>query len=170
MRKIIIIILFFLTSLSAEVKDKAPDFNLYDLNKKVHRLSKLKGKIVVLNFFATWCPPCRKELPGFVKIAKKYKDKNVQFLGVHLGQRISIKDLKKFVKEQRINYPVLQGDKNIVIKYGGIRAIPTTFFINEKGIIYKRHVGYLGMKELKEVIEKMKKINKTKKEKTKKGK
>ncbi|MBU1077132.1 MAG: TlpA family protein disulfide reductase [Spirochaetes bacterium] len=141
---------------------KAPDFSLFDTDQKVVRLSKFKGNVVVLNFFATWCPPCRMEIPSFVKIAKKYKEKDVRFLGIILENPYSEKKVKSFIKENKINYPVLQGNKDVIISYGGIRAIPTTFIVDQKGLIIEHHVGYLTEEKLKEIIDKTIETNKVK--------
>lgn len=158
--KIILFITIFLfigIIYGALKKRKAPDFSLFDLNNKVVRLSKFKNKIIILNFFATWCPPCRKEIPGFVEFYKKYKSRGVVLLGICLDAK-NIKRIKRFVKSYKINYPVLIGTRKVVMDYGGIRAIPTTFFINHNGEIVDRIIGYADKKELEEIVDKLIKI------------
>jgi len=102
------------------------------------------------------------EIPSFVKIAKKYKEKDVRFLGIILENPYSEKKVKSFIKENKINYPVLQGNKDVIISYGGIRAIPTTFIVDQKGLIIEHHVGYLTEEKLKEIIDKTIETNKVK--------
>ena len=147
-----IILLLFIKETSFSKKIKASDFNLFDLNKKVHRLSKIK-KIVVLNFFGTWCKPCRKEIPGFVNLYRDYKDKGVEFLGILLDRDYKEKDVKKFINRYKIKYPVLINENGTARDYQ-IRAIPVTYIINENGYIVKKHIGYLSEKGLKKMLDK----------------
>jgi len=119
---------------------QAPDFELVSDAGKTVRLADFKGKVVILDFWATWCPPCRKEIPGFVQIQSQYKDKGVEVVGVSLDQ--GWEPVRPFMKAQRINYPVLLGDMGVVRSYGNITSIPTTFVIDREGVIRARHVGY----------------------------
>ncbi len=119
----------------------APDFELPDVNGKKVRLSDFKGKIIILDFWATWCPPCRAEIPGFVELYKKYKDKGVEIIGISLDEG-GVKDVVPFMKEFGINYHVLIGNYKVTQDYGGIRGIPTTFVIDRKGNIRAKYVGY----------------------------
>ncbi len=119
----------------------APDFELPDVNGKKVRLSDFKGKIIILNFWATWCPPCRAEIPGFIELYKKYKDKGVEIIGISLDEG-GLKDVIPFMKEFGINYRILLGNYKVTQDYGGIRGIPTTFVIDRKGSIRAKYVGY----------------------------
>lgn len=117
----------------------APDFTLTDTNGKKVKLSDYRGKVVILDFWATWCPPCRKGIPDLINIKKTYKDK-LTIIGISLDID-SKKDVVPFMKEYGINYKIVYGDNDVVQKYGNINAIPTSFIIDQKGKIVKSFVG-----------------------------
>jgi len=118
----------------------APDFSLRNLNGRVITLSKLKGKVIILDFWSMGCPPCRAEIPHFVNLYKKYEHKGFQMLGVVLDKNRAL--IKEFAREYNINYPLLVPDEKILIDYGPIIYIPTTFIISANGYIYKKYIGY----------------------------
>jgi len=118
----------------------APNFSLQSLNGKIIRLSDLKGKVIILDFWATWCPPCRAEIPHFVDLYKRYKNKGFQMLGVALDN--SMDSVENFKEEYNINYPLLIPNGKVVKDYGPIAYIPTTFVISSNGYIYKKYIGY----------------------------
>jgi len=119
----------------------APDFTLPDLDGNSLTLSDFKGRVIILNFWATWCPPCRREIPDFVELYEKYKDEGLLIIGVNLDRGDS-RSVKQFSKEYKINYPIVLGNVNVTQDYGGVRAIPTTFVIDRKGNIKEKYVGY----------------------------
>ena len=119
----------------------APDFTLPDLEGNSLTLSDFKGRVIILNFWATWCPPCRREIPDFVELYEKYKDEGLLIIGVNLDRGDS-RSVKQFSKEYKINYPIVLGNVNVTQDYGGVRAIPTTFVIDRKGNIKEKYVGY----------------------------
>ncbi len=121
----------------------APGFTLKDLNGKELSLSDFKGKVVFLNFWATWCPPCRREIPAFIELVEKYKDDGFVVLGVAVDPREFEKTdkVKPFAEQMGINYPIVYDTKGVSQLYGGIRSIPTTFVINREGKVVGRIVG-----------------------------
>src|SRR5512135_2959484 len=112
----------------------APDFELKDINGKVVKLSDFRGKAVVLNFWATWCPPCKVEIPWFEDLQNQYRDQGLEVVGVALDDS-SDKDIADFAKEMKMNYPVLLGKEETSDLYGGVEALPTTFYIDRNGKI-----------------------------------
>ena len=151
-----LILLFIVININYAKEIKAPDFSLFDVDKNVYRLSRITN-IVVLNFFGTWCPPCRKEIPDFVKVSKEYKDKGVEFIGILVEKQYIIKNIKNFIKAYKIPYPVLMVTREVLMDYK-IKAYPTTFIIDKHGYIVKKHLGLLSEKNLKEIIEKYLKL------------
>jgi len=126
-----------------ETKDdavKAPDFELESTEGNKIKLSDYNGKIVIVDFWATWCPPCREEIPSFVQLQKQYKN-DLQILGVSLDTGTK-NDVAPFMKEYKMNYPVLFANNEVVNNYGGIEAIPTTFIIDQEGNIINSFIGY----------------------------
>ena len=118
----------------------APDFALKDVNGGICRLTDLRGKVVLLNFFATWCGPCRQEIPDFVRLYEGFKDKGLEIIGVSLDQEGEAV-LRPFIKHYSISYPIVLGTKKVILDYGGIKGVPTTFLIDRNGIISNYFVG-----------------------------
>jgi peroxiredoxin len=118
----------------------APDFALEDLDGDVVRLSDHKGKVVFLNFWATWCPPCRAEIPYFIDLVEKYGDDGFEVVGIALDPH-DFSKVQTFVDQQGINYTILYDTKNVQGMYGGIQSIPTTFVINRDGKVVEQIVG-----------------------------
>jgi peroxiredoxin len=128
-------------------KQKAADFSLKSADGVSHELSKYKGKVVLVNFWATWCGPCRAEIPDFVEAYSKYKGKGFEIIGISLDQDGWTK-VTPFAKQNKINYPVVLGTEQVVENYGGIEAIPTTFLVDKNGTIVDKHVGTMTLKLL----------------------
>jgi len=122
-----------------EVGSKAPDFSLTDLDGRPVSLSDFNGKVVILDFFATWCPPCREEIPDFINLEKAYAPQGFAMVGVSLVTR---DEAKEFAAKVGINYPVLIDDGKASSAYGPIRSIPTTFVIGKDSMIKKIYIGY----------------------------
>lgn len=117
----------------------APAFTLKDISGKNVSLADFKGKVVVLDFWATWCPPCRKEIPDFISIQNEYGARGVQVVGIALDE---LPKVQAFARSNGMNYPVLMGNDAITAQYGGIEGIPTTFIIDRKGKIVERFEGF----------------------------
>lgn len=118
----------------------APDWELKNLEGKVVKLSEFRGKVVILDFWATWCGPCRVEIPHFVELQKQYRDKGLAVIGVSLDEQ-GPEVVKKFVKQFGVNYPVVIGNEKIADAYG-IEGLPTTFVIDRHGRIVSWYIGY----------------------------
>ena len=129
----------------------APDVAGVDIQtgKKVN-IRNLKGKVVLINFWATWCPPCRKEIPDIIKFREKYKAK-FEVIGVSVD-RDGIDGVRHFVKNIGITYPVIMGTPDLVRSYGGIHAIPTSFLVDKDGDLVKKIVGFRNYEQFKEMI------------------
>lgn len=123
--------------------EPAPDFALKDLNGKTVRLSDLRGKAVVVNFWATWCPPCRHEVPWFVDLQKEYGSAGLQIVGVSMDQGGKL-PVKGFADQFEINYPIVMADGAIARNYGGIRSLPMTFYIGRDGKIIDAVPGLIS--------------------------
>ena len=136
---------------AAIAQDRAPNFSLMTSSGQTVELKKLQGKAVVVNFWATWCGPCRAEIPGMAEIYGKYKDKGVEIVGVSLDDR-GWSVVNPFVQKLGIPYPVVLGNDQVVQAYGGIDAIPTTFFVDKKGTVVKKHVGYMSKDDFEKIL------------------
>ena len=130
----------------------APDFVLTDLQGHTLKLSDLRGKAVVLNFWATWCPPCKQEIPWFVDLQKRYGSQGLQIVGVAMDDD-DPKEVVKFAAQNSINYPILIGEEKVAAQYGGIDYLPTTFYIDRNGIVLDRVFGQAGRDEIEQNIQ-----------------
>jgi cytochrome c biogenesis protein CcmG, thiol:disulfide interchange protein DsbE len=119
--------------------DLAPDFKAKDLNGKEITLEAYKGKVVLLNFWATWCGPCRAEIPSLIELQAKYKDQ-MQILGMDVDDEDDTQ-VRAVVQGESINYPVVMTTPQVRIAYGGIGALPTVFIINTEGRVVQKHIG-----------------------------
>jgi peroxiredoxin len=136
----------------------APDFAMKSLDGKVVHLSDFRGKAVVLNFWATWCDPCREEMPWFVDLQKEYGPQGLQIVGVAMDDADPA-DIAKFAKELNIDYPILVGAASardsVADAYGGIDVLPETFYIGRDGKVLQK---VFGLKERDEIESYMKQI------------
>ncbi len=129
----------------------APEFELKDADGKTVRLSEYKGKVVLLDFWATWCGPCKIEIPWFIDFERKYKDQGFAVIGVSMDEE-GWTVVKPFVSELAINYRILQGSDATAQLYGGVEALPTTFLIDRDGRIAATHVGLAGKDDFEDGI------------------
>ncbi len=135
-----------------EITGAAPAFTLYNLHGKPTSLADFRGKVVVLDFWATWCPPCKREIPDFINLQKAYGSKGLQIVGIALDEPDKVVD---FAQQNGMNYPVLLGDDAIAAKYGGIDGIPTTFLIDKQGKIVSRFEGFRPREVFESEIKKL---------------
>jgi thiol-disulfide isomerase/thioredoxin len=131
----------------------APDFTLESLDGKSMKLSDLRGHAVLLNFWATYCGPCKIEMPWFVELQKQYGAQGLQIVGVAMDDA-SKEDIAKFAKDMGVNYPILIGKDSVGDQYGGIPALPETFFIGRDGKLMDKIIGLKGKGEIEEDIKK----------------
>ena len=142
-------------SAASPLQDKsAPDFSLQTLDGKTIRLSEFRGKPVVLNFWATWCEPCKIEMPWFVELQKQYGPQGLQFLGVAMDDA-STQDIAEFAQKMGVNYPILLGKEDVGTAYGGVQFLPETFYIDRDGKIVDRAFGLKGRGEIEDNIKKI---------------
>jgi thiol-disulfide isomerase/thioredoxin len=132
---------------------QAPNFTLESLDGKNVSLSDLRGKAVLLNFWATWCGPCKIETPWLVELQKEYGAQGLQVVGIAMDDS-GKDDIEKFAKDMGVNYPVLLGKEAVGDAYGGVPALPESFFIGRNGKIVERIIGLKGRGEIEDAIKK----------------
>jgi thiol-disulfide isomerase/thioredoxin len=117
-----------------------PPFLVNDLDGRFLSTADWRGKVVIVNFWATWCPPCREEIPEMIALADRYKDR-LQIVGVSEDDDATPEEVREFAHEAKINYPVVMGSSGISREYGGVPALPTAFVVNTDGRVVIKHVG-----------------------------
>jgi peroxiredoxin len=131
----------------------APDFTLETLEGKTVHLSDFKGKGVLLNFWATWCQPCKIEMPWFAELQKQYGPQGLQIVGVAMDDA-SPKEIGEFAHDLGVNYPILVGKEEVGTAYGGVQFLPATFYIGRDGKIVDKVFGLKGRGEIEDSIKK----------------
>jgi len=142
------------TSIFGNNSSQAPDFTVKDLKGREISLSNYSGKVVFLNFWATWCGPCKAEIPDFIEAYKQYKDKGMEIIGISVD-RISPKSVLKFAEKYKINYPVVMSTDKIQKDYEPGPYVPTTIIIDQEGKIMHRHIGYMSKETLEDYFLKL---------------
>ena len=141
---------------SAEPSVRLIDFSLPDLEGKTHALSQWRGKLIVLNFWATWCPPCRQEIPAFVELQQRYGPRGVQFIGVAIDENHA--QIREFQDYYFMNYPTLLGSDatmDVMAAYGNrIGTLPFTVLIDPQGMIVTRKIGAYTLEDLEQLFQK----------------
>ncbi len=148
MRKHVLLLLLFFTCSMAHAVD---EFVLKDMSGAEHRLSQYAGKWVIINYWATWCPPCLEEIPEFVALYDERKNKDVMVIGVVFDYS-SIKTVSDYVDDMLISYSIVLGNDNIVKQIGPADLLPTTYFFNPKGVLVKVKRGLVSRQYLETVM------------------
>jgi thiol-disulfide isomerase/thioredoxin len=147
-----------LTSVAKATGDVAPDFSWSDATGE-HRLSDYRGRVVMINFWGTWCPPCRRELPALVKIREELSRDKFEIIGINVGEQprggASVEQhVGEFAQQNRIRYPLVIADENLANAYGGIEVVPTTIIVNGEGRIVERIQGSREEEAFRSLIQK----------------
>jgi len=129
------------------VSMEAPDFVLPDLENKPVKLSDFEGQVRIIDFWATWCPPCREEIPHFQALHEQYGDNGLTVIGISLDQN-GTEAVIPFGRKMKMTYTSVIGNPEVVQAYGGIQYIPTTFMIDKRGLIFRKYVGYTDLATL----------------------
>jgi len=129
----------------------APEFSLQDLDGKPLDLQSYRGKVVLLDFWATWCAPCRTEIPHFVKLQSQYSDQGLQIIGISMDD--GAKPVRQFYQEFKMNYPVAVGNEQVAEAYGGVLGLPVTFLIGRDGRIAAKFTGAVEIATLEQAIQ-----------------
>ena len=135
-------------------RKKAPEFALKDTMGRTVRLADYAGKVVLLNFWATWCGPCKIEIPWFMEFEQKYKDQGFSVLGVSMdddGWQI----VKPYLEAHKINYRIVLGDDMTAQQYGGVDSLPTTFLVDRQGRIAATHVGLVSKSQYQDDVDQL---------------
>jgi cytochrome c biogenesis protein CcmG/thiol:disulfide interchange protein DsbE len=135
----------------AQAKKTAPNFTLKDIDGRPVKLSDFRGKIVLLNFWATWCGPCKVEIPWFIEFEQKYKDRGLVVIGVSMDEE-GWSVVKPYVADRRINYRIVVGTEKVGQAYGGVESLPTSFIIDKEGRIVSTHVGLVSKSDYEDEI------------------
>lgn len=132
-------------------RNEAADFALEDANGQTLKLSDLRGKVVLLNFWATWCGPCKIEIPWFVEMEREFKDQGFAVLGVSMDED-GWKAVKPFMQDMKVNYRMVLGTEEMAQLYGGVEALPTSFILDRNGKVASVHMGVVSRKVFEEEI------------------
>jgi peroxiredoxin len=135
---------------SSVVHSVAPELSLQDLNGQPLELANYRGKVVLLDFWATWCTPCRGEIPHFVALQNQYREQGLQVIGISMDD--GPKPVREFYQQFKMNYPVALGNEKIAEAYGGVLGLPVMFLIGRDGEVAAKYVGEVQMPVLEQEI------------------
>jgi peroxiredoxin len=141
------------SAFAAKIGDVAPDFTRADFANKQLKLSDYRGKLVLLNFWATWCPPCREEMPLFSKWQREHKAKGLQVIGVSMDDDAA--SVKEFLAEHPVTYPIVMGDVKLAEVYGGVLGLPLSYLIDTQGRIVARFQGEADLAKMEAKIKEL---------------
>ena len=149
------IFLMFASTGYGGVNEKMPEFELPSaLGGKAVKSKDFSGKVLLVTFFATWCPPCRQEVPTLIQLQNDYESKGFSVIGLSVDKKKKV--VVKMIKKEKINYPILMAKSKTGKDFGGIVGIPVSFLVNKQGIIVKRYTGYIQKslleKDIKDIL------------------
>ncbi len=133
-----------------KVGDVAPDFARADLNGKQVRLADRRGKLVLLNFWASWCAPCREEMPTFSRWQRNFQAKGLQVIGISMDDDVT--EVKKFLAQYPVSYPIVMGDAKLAEHFGGVLGLPLSYLIDAQGRVVARYQGEADLAKLEAKI------------------
>lgn len=125
-----------------EIGSRMPSFETTDLNGKKFGSKDLKEKVTIINFWATWCPPCRTEMPGFESLSQKYKNHGLEVIGFKSSMMADTEEPSTFLKEIGVHYRIAESSDAIEKKLGGLQGLPTTFIYDRKGVLRSKIIGF----------------------------
>lgn len=143
-------LLVCLTAAAAPAPDLAPDFTRTSVNGTAVHLADYRGRVVLLNFWATWCGPCLKEIPTFVAWQESFGATKLQVIGVSMDDEAA--PVRRFLKKTPLDYPVVMGDVALATEFGGVLGLPTSYLIDTEGRIVSRYVGETDLKAVEAKI------------------
>ncbi len=131
-----------------------PNFTLKDLQGNTFRMADLKGKVVIVDFWATWCVPCKVEIPWFEDMYNRYRAQGLEVVGVAMDEE-GVDVVRPFAEQFKMNYRVLLGNESVATQFGGVYGLPTTFVIGRDGRIRDKHVGLVSRDQFEETVKKL---------------
>ena len=148
----VVLILFVVNNTNGDTDQGPYPPNYQESQAELLKLTDLRGKIVILDFWATWCPPCRKGIPDLVELKEEYKDKDLEIVGISLDAitrgGATANNVLPFMDEYKINYPIVKGNENSVYSFGNINSIPTSFVLDREGKVIAKFQGFVPKETL----------------------
>jgi thiol-disulfide isomerase/thioredoxin len=145
------LVLLLATAVYSQSVQQSPSLTLKDIQGRTLRLSSYQGKVVLLNFWATWCPPCRAEMPDLIKMQRQYRKQGLQVIGITYPPE-EIGEVQRFINKLRVNYPIALGTKETRTLFGESETLPLTIVIDRQGNIHERIEGILLPEEFEQKI------------------